>query len=554
MKNYKLSCKIVAMMAAVAIGAPAHAHYGNGIKPGTERQRMVVDGENFVHMTVSSGFNEDIIANGIGGLSASVTNDADNANYVFVSKGLQLSESSTPITFGLPEDGVISNLTSPHTYQLASYSGSNTLRLFDMGSQGMLQFSNTQSLAKLYLLVTSSGGATISGTIHFTDGTTQEFGNSVIPSWFDQSGLPKVATGIGRGRTTDNELNDFGDAPNLFQLELTIADENLSKLVSGVTVTKNNGGTVFNLMGATGLLVTQPLENSQPLAVASGFNFDIVANGVGAMNTSVTNDVDGVNYAFVSQGLQLTDADTPITFGLPQDGMIDNMAQGPDYQLASYSANNTLRLSSGNLTGAVMFSNAVSTQSVYLLVTSNNGANVNFTLHFSDGTTQEATGFAVPGWFANTRTFETVATALGRGNIATGAIESFINAPNLFQIVIPVSEGNQARQLEGITATMDQSENVFNLMAVSAVLQTLGTSDNLVATTNVYPNPVKDLLKVTHNDNLKNISVYSLSGQLVKSEGINMSEVSFSGLASGVYFVKLTAVNGSFKTIKVVKI
>ncbi len=554
MKNYNLSARMMAITAAIVFSAPMYSFGDNGIEPKAKRSRAFIDGENFVHMMVSSGFNEDIIANGIGPLSASVTNDADDADFVFVSRGLQLSESAAPITFGLPANGLISNLTSPHTYQLASYSGNNTLRLSDAGSQGMIQFSNTPSLAKLFLLVTSAGGANISGTIHFTDGTTQELGAYVIPSWFDQSGLPKVATGIGRGRTVDNELNDFGDAPNLFQVQVAIAAENQMKMVSGVTVTKTNGGSVFNLMGATGLLVTTAPQNSHAFNVQSGFNFDIIANGVGALNSSTTNDADGFNYAFVAQGLQLTGTDAPITFGLPQNGTIDNMAQGPDYQLGSFSGNNTLRLSNGALSGTVMFANPASTQSVYLLATSSNGADVAFTLRFADGTLQEGVNVSVPGWFANTMSLPTVATAIGRGNIATGGLESFGNAPNLFQIMIPVLPENQNRQLEGITATMTESNSVFNLMGASAVLSTLGTTDHTMVNTFVYPNPVKDVLTVSDAGNINNVSIYSLSGQLLKEQKLNVSQISFSGLATGIYFVKLISSTGSNKVIKVVKI
>ena len=553
-KNYVFTGKMIALMAAVLLSAPVRANGGDGIEPTARHARAAIDGENFVHMSVTTGFNEDIIANGIGPLSASVTNDADDADFVFVSRGLQLSESAAPITFGLPADGLIMNLTSPHTYQLASYSGSNTLRLTDEGSQGMLQFSNAQSLAKLFLLVTSAGGANISGTVHFTDGTTQEIGSYAVPSWFDNSGLPMVATGLGRGHTTDDVFNDFGNAPNFFQAEIMIMPENQSKMVSGVTVTKNNGGTVFNLMGATGLLVTNAPQNSQALTIGSGFNFDVVANGAGAASASTNNDVDGVNYAFVAQGLQPTETDTPITYGLPENGMLDNMAQGPNYQFGSYATNNTLRLSTGALSGTLMFTSSVAADSVYLLVTSSNGADVDFTLRFSDGTMQETADFAIPGWFANTMSIPTVATGIGRVNISTGGLESFVNAPNLFQVVIPVSEENRTKQLEGVMATMTESNSVFNLMAVSAVGGSLGTTNQLLTDLKVYPNPVNDVLNITNADNVSEISILSLSGQLLKTERSNVSQVSFSGLAAGVYFVKLTSATGGNKTIKVVKI
>lgn len=543
---------MIALVAAMVISAPAHAFGDKGLEPKVKKTKMV-EGENFAHMVVSSGYNEDIIANGVGPLSATVTNDADDYDYVFISRGFQLDANATPITFGLPENGVISNLTSPHTYQLASYSANNTLRLTTMGSEGTLQFSNAQSLEKLFLLVTSSNGADVTGTVNFSDGTTQAIGNFAVPGWFSATGLPMVATGIGRANIVTSQFDDFGNAPNLFQIEILISEENQSKMVSGVTITKQNGETVFNLMGATGLLITEAPENSEFLTIASGFNYDVVANGVGAMSTSTTNDVDDFDYVLISQGLQLTAEDAPITFGLPEDGIISNMAPGPDYQFGAYTANNALRLSTGEAEGTVTFTTPKAAEMVYLLVTSNNGANVDVTLNFADGTTQEAGDFTVPGWFSNTG-LEMVATAIGRGNLVTGQLDNFGNAPNLFQIVVPVAEANQEKQLESVTATMAASESVFSLFAVSAVLTPLATQDFSVANTSVYPNPVSDILTISNAGNINNIAVYSLSGQLLREEKTNMSQVSFSGLAAGVYFVKVTSANGGQKTIKVVKL
>ncbi|MFP9097978.1 T9SS type A sorting domain-containing protein [Flavobacterium sp. RHBU_24] len=543
---------MIALVAAIVISAPAHAFGDNGLEPKVKKTKMV-EGENFAHMAVSSGYNEDIIANGVGPLSATVTNDADNFDYVFISRGFQLDANATPITFGLPENGLISNLTSPHTYQLASYSANNTLRLTTIGSEGTLQFSNAQSLEKLFLLVTSSNGADVTGTVNFSDGTTQAIGTYAVPGWFSASGLPMVATGIGRANIVTSQFDDFGNAPNLFQIEIMISEENQSKMVSGVTITKQNDETVFNLMGATGLLVTEAPENSDFLTIASGFNYDVVANGVGAMSTSTTNDVDNFDYVLISQGLQLTAEDAPITFGLPEDGIISNMAPGPDYQFGAYTANNALRLSTGEAEGTLTFATPKAAEMVYLLVTSSNGANVDITLHFADGTTQDAGDFAVPGWFSNTG-LEMVATAIGRGNMVTGQLDNFGNAPNLFQIVVPVAEANQAKQLESVTANMAASESVFNLFAVSAVLTPLATQDFSIANTSVYPNPVSDILTISNAADINNISVYSLSGQLLKEEKSNMSQVSFAGLATGVYFVKLTSATGSQKTMKVIKI
>ena len=47
----------------------------------------------------------------------------------------------------------------------------------------------------------------------------------------------------------------------------------------------------------------------------NGFNDDVIANGVGSLNTSTTNDVDGVNFCYLSQGTQITSGSTPTAYG-----------------------------------------------------------------------------------------------------------------------------------------------------------------------------------------------------------------------------------------------
>jgi len=206
----------------------------------------------------------------------------------------------------------------------------------------------------------------------------------------------------------------------------------------------------------------------------------------------------------------------------------------------------------GEAEGTVTFTDQVMAESVYLLVTSSNGANVNVTLHFADGTTQEAGDFAVPGWFSNTG-LDMVATAIGRGNTVTGQLDNFGNAPNLFQIVISVSDANQLKELESVSVTMAESESVFNMLAASAVMSTLSTKDHSITNTALYPNPVKDILTISNAVNVSNVAIYSLSGRLLKEEKSNISQVSFAGFSAGVYLVKLTSTTGSQKTIKVVK-
>jgi len=82
------------------------------------------------------------------------------------------------------------------------------------------------------------------------------------------------------------------------------------------------------------------------------------------------------------------------------------------------------------------------------------------------------------------------------------------------------------------------------------------SSDNFALLTNVmlYPNPVNNILTITSTDNLNSIEIYDMYGKLLHSitaEG-GRQQVDFSSYATGVYLLKVIAINGS-KTQKVIK-
>lgn len=99
-------------------------------------------------------------------------------------------------------------------------------------------------------------------------------------------------------------------------------------------------------------------QNLQPMPIQSGFNADVVANGVGPSASSTTADVDGVNYNFVARDFQLTSTSAALTYGLPTNGLITSLVAAPaglTYQLASYSSPNSLRLQNANDAGTLVF-------------------------------------------------------------------------------------------------------------------------------------------------------------------------------------------------------
>jgi len=91
----------------------------------------------------------------------------------------------------------------------------------------------------------------------------------------------------------------------------------------------------------------------------------------------------------------------------------------------------------------------------------------------------------------------------------------------------------------------------FGISAYDASLGTNSFNNNNFA---YYPNPVKDVLNLSHTANISKVAVYNLLGQQVIAKSINatQSQIDMSNLARGTYMVKVTADN-KVQTIKVIK-
>lgn len=70
-----------------------------------------------------------------------------------------------------------------------------------------------------------------------------------------------------------------------------------------------------------------------------------------------------------------------------------------------------------------------------------------------------------------------------------------------------------------------------------------------------YPNPVKNVLNLSYNQDITAVEVYNLVGQKVSNNEINATagQVNMTELPTGVYLVKLTTANNQTKTIRVIK-
>lgn len=71
---------------------------------------------------------------------------------------------------------------------------------------------------------------------------------------------------------------------------------------------------------------------------------------------------------------------------------------------------------------------------------------------------------------------------------------------------------------------------------------TLGVAKNEIEGLNIYPNPVKNgvLFVNTNSDDVKEVAIYNLLGSKVATKQVNAGTVDVSGIAKGLYVVKVT--------------
>ena len=89
---------------------------------------------------------------------------------------------------------------------------------------------------------------------------------------------------------------------------------------------------------------------------------------------------------------------------------------------------------------------------------------------------------------------------------------------------------------------------------ISAYDASLGNNSFDNANFSYYPNPVKNTLNLSYNQEISNVEVFNLLGQKVSSNVINANaaQIDTSNLSKGAYMVKVTS-NNQLKTIKVIK-
>jgi len=201
-------------------------------------------------LNISSGYNEDVIANGSGTAASSTTGaiDGSTQNNVFYDSTYASSHS---ISGGALTTGTVT-ATDGNEFTIAPATGNNVLYLDDSTTSGTLDFSSPAKLASIVILDTAGNGpTTVDYTLHFAGGATYSNGYS-IADWYETAkngvinNLSRVdsATGV---LDAAQEL-DF----NLWDQTISIPVADQSSDLDSISFTYSSGGEA-SIFAASGI-------------------------------------------------------------------------------------------------------------------------------------------------------------------------------------------------------------------------------------------------------------------------------------------------------------
>ncbi len=452
-------------------------------------------------VTITSGFNHDIIANGIGDASASSDIGFDEVNSrALVSLDFQATSGAGFPTYGLPADGLINSALTPGvTFQLADYSGNNALFLTPdyVGtgtSTGTLELS-VENATNLYLLTAMAGGGVqylpLDVTLNFDDNTTQ-IATVTVSDWYN--GNDAAIQGMGRVNRANNNLEGDATNPRLYEYTIAVDEANQNKTITGISLSFDGDqtaewGTEIRLsLLAVSAESTETIQSGECVFTSlsvTGFNHDIVAEGTGGdANEKATHPIDGAN-AFYAQDFVPTNphasgaSAAAYGGGLPNDGYVESSAtEGLMYQVADYTGNNALVLRNTTTnSGTLELTEQKKAEKLYIAWVSAEGSNsVDVVVNFVDGSSQTFAAQNASDWWSTSPDVSTVAMgSIGRVSVITTAAWAPVNSfsgltqTQLFQTEFILDEENHNKLIESVTFNKENSGNDATTTAVIAL-------------------------------------------------------------------------------------
>lgn len=141
-----------------------------------------------------------------------------------------------------------------------------------------------------------------------------------------------------------------------------------------------------------------------------------------------------------------------------------------------------------------------------------------------------------------------------------GVVKLYNNGSLVASTNLNLNTGSSAFRLGGIGAIVEFDDlQVYNYELSASQVGELH-SNNVLSSSDfsqnnlkvaLYPNPVRDILNIELENEIKSIEIYNLQGQKVVSS--NQKQVSVAELASGIYMIRIEDENNGVTTKRIVK-
>lgn len=253
----------------------------------------------------------------------------------------------------------------------------------------------------------------------------------------------------------------------------------------------------------------EPMDASlQTLSVTSGFNADIIAEALTA-SEHTTGTVDQTGYVLYTTAVKESGA-------LAGDDGAVLSNSGVTYQLADYTANNALLLTT-SAESELVFANPVAAKSVYCLALSGDGASeLTVTPCYADQTTGDATTADVPDWYSATEQGDEALYGLGRVLASSnggwqGGSDQFDNNEyiRLYEIEVPA---DSTRQITGLKLSATGGRT--SVLAVTAV-----KAETVSAVTGLSSDTERTLIGIYSTDGVRRTACHRGVNILRYSDG-----------------------------------
>lgn len=106
----------------------------------------------------------------------------------------------------------------------------------------------------------------------------------------------------------------------------------------------------------------------------------------------------------------------------------------------------------------------------------------------------------------------------------------------------------------GIIANSNTGEIYIDDILIEEIGPTMGINDLTTVALQLYPNPIQDIVNVTHTETIEKLQLYNNTGQLLKAETPNalQTQIDLSAYSSGIYFVSIESM-GNISRKKIIK-